>query len=102
MKQKTAAGKKPQSVRVVQQEEEVNEYPLFHMGSAGHSKPLTVTLAVDDCPVRIDVDMGAALSIVSEATFKELWLDKSPSSSNIRLCSCSGEAISVVAWKHGC
>ena len=96
MKQKTAAGKKPQSVRVVQQEEEANEYPLFHMESAGRSKPLTVTIAIEDCPVVMEVDTGAALSIVSEATFKELWPDKSPSSSNVRLCSYSGEAIPVV------
>ena len=37
-----------------------------------------------------------ALSIVSEATFKELWPDKSPLSSNVRLCSYSGEDIPVV------
>ena len=93
MKQKTVAGKKPQSVRVVQQEEKVNEYPLFHMESAGRSKLLTVTIAIEDCPVVMDIDTGAALSIVSEATFKELWPDKSPSSSNVRLCSYLGEAI---------
>ena len=93
MKQKTAAGKKPQSVRVVQRKDEVNGYPLFHIGSAGSSKPLTVTIAIEDCPV---VMVMKVLSIVSEATFKELWLDKSPLSSNIRLCSYSGEAIPVV------
>ena len=47
MKQKTAVGKEPQSVHIVQQEEEVNEYPLFYMGSAAHSKPLREIIAIE-------------------------------------------------------
>ena len=62
MRQKTSVGKKPQPVHVVQQEEEVDEYPLFHMKSAGRSQPLTVTVTVEDRPVPMEVDTGAALS----------------------------------------
>ena len=95
MRQKTSVGKKPQPVRVVQQEE-VDEYPLFHMKSAGRSQPLTVTVTVEDRPVPMEVDTGAALSLVSEATFNALWPDRCPETANVRLCSYSGEAIPVL------
>ena len=95
--QKTSSKVKsaPRPVRVVQ-EEEVVDYPLFHLGTASNSPPITDSVAVEKCPVTMEVDTGAALSLVSEATFNKLWPDKRPSPSNVRLCSYSGEAISVI------
>ena len=83
-------------MRAVQQKDEGNDYPLFHMKSSGRSNPLMVTITVDKRPVLMEVDTGAALSLVSEATFKELWPDRSPESTRVRLCSYSGEAIPVL------
>ena len=44
----------------------------------------------------MEVDTGAALSLVSEATFKDLWPDRSPESTRVRLCSYSEETIPVL------
>ena len=41
----------------------------------------------------MEVDTGAALSLISEMMFKELWLDRSVSATTAILCSYSGEAI---------
>lgn len=47
--------------------------PLFALQSCGSVPPLKVSLSVDSCPIDVEVDMGAAVSIVSQATFDELW-----------------------------
>ena len=52
----------PHSVRVVQEEEVVN-YPLFYLGTASNSPPITVSVAVEKCPVTMEVNTGAALSL---------------------------------------
>lgn len=44
----------------VQEEEEEDMYHLFHLKSAIHSHPLTVTVTVKDHLVQIEVDTGAA------------------------------------------
>ena len=44
----------------------------------------------------MEVDTGAALSLISEMTFKELWPDKSVSTTTVTLCSNSGETIPVL------
>ena len=53
-------------------------------------------VTIEDHPVPMEVDTGAALSLASEATFKELWPDRCQATANIRLCSYSGEAIPVL------
>lgn len=72
-------------------QEGVDEYSLFHIESA-----LRVTVTVEDHPVPIEVDTGAALSLVSEATFKALWPDRRPAAVNVKLCAYSGAAIPVL------
>ena len=44
----------------------------------------------------MQLDTGALLSLMAETTFKELWPQRSLSSSQVRLCSYSGEAIHVL------
>ena len=46
--------------------------------------------------VSMQLDIGASLSIMAETTFKELWPHRSLLSSQVRLCSYSGEAIHVL------
>ena len=54
------------------------------------------TITVDNFPVLKEVGMGAALSLVSEATFKELWPDRRPEGTRVRLCSYSRAVIPVL------
>ena len=44
----------------------------------------------------MEVDTGAALSLISETAFKELWPDRSISATTVTLCSYSGETIPVL------
>ena len=47
--------------------------------------------------MEMEIDTGAAMSLVSEATIEELWKEKPAlAPSRVRLCSYSGEPISVV------
>ena len=50
---------------------------------------------VDNCPVEMEIDTGAGLSLVSEATFRKTWTDRSIEPSKVRLCSYSGGPIPV-------
>ena len=52
--------------------EEEEEYCLLQLTSPQSTPPLKVTLKLEDCPVEIEIDMGAALFLVSEATIEEL------------------------------
>ena len=58
--------------------------------------PYKVKLSVDNCPIEMEIDTGAALSLVSEATFKKTWTDRSMEPSQVSLCSYSSEPIAVV------
>ena len=70
----------PRKFRPVHQVEEDEEVlptlnsPLYHVKSAEspHSRPIQVKVRVDECIVRIEVDTGAAMSLISEATFSML------------------------------
>ncbi len=55
------------------EEEELNEYTLCHVDSFKRTKPLNVDLEVDGKLISMELDTGAAYSLVSEATFKEFW-----------------------------
>ena len=74
----------------------MEELPLFHLDSPGQTLPHNVQVMVDDCLISMEVDTGAALSLVSESTFRKLWPGKRLLTSRVRLCSYSGELIDVV------
>ena len=95
-KQKWVSGKDRQAgqVRLVQEEED--SLPLFVLHAHGSAPPIRVSLAVDGCPLDMEVDTGAAVSITSQTTFDELWPNRSLAPSTVRLQSYSGEPISVV------
>ena len=98
--QKGAQGntRSPRPVRLVEEEDDddMEELPLFHLDSPGQTLPLSVQVMVDDRPISMEVDTGAALSLVSESTFRRLWPEKKLLTSRVRLCSYSGEPIAVV------
>ena len=51
---------------------------------------------VDGHSVTMEVDTRAAVSLMSEVTFKQLWAARSVDPSTVQLCSYSGETIPVV------
>ena len=61
-----------------------------------HSHPIQVKVRVDECIVRIEVDTGAAMSLISEATFSMLWPGRVLQSSQVHLQSYSKGPIPVV------
>ena len=86
----------PKPVHRVDESEEDNELPLFHVKESDKSQPLRVTVTIEQQEIPMEVDTGAALSLVSETTYKELWLDRTLEQSSKKLYSYSGEAIPVL------
>ena len=71
------------------EEEEV--YRMFLLRSEKF-QPIWVAVKIDDHPIRIEVDTGGTLSVISEATYQKVWQDKAvpPKSSKIKLRTYTG------------
>ena len=97
-KQLEKKGVKSQPVRHVTEEEEEQEFPLYHINTlhSEHTQPLEVSVIVENRSIVMEVDTGAALSLVPEASYKEFWPDKALESSSSKLCSYSGDSIPVL------
>ena len=64
--------------------------------SRGSVPPIQVDVEIDNHPLRMEVDTGAAYSLISESTYNELWPTRALTKSDIRLCTYSGEAMQVL------
>ena len=81
------------TVRQLEEDEEESDSqslsgsPLCHVKSSAvhHSPPIRVKVKLDECLVGMEVDTGAAVSIMSEAIFRELWPTRELLPSQIRL-----------------
>ena len=82
-------------VRVAQVEED-DMGPLYVLKARNRVPPLKVTVELDSHPVSMEVDTGAAYSLVSEATYRQIWPDKKLDKCDVRLCTYSGESIEVL------
>ena len=97
----------PKKVHVVEEptqatagtESDSDDYPLYRV-SDSKMKPLFVSLKLDGKPFTMELDTGAAYSLVSEATFKELWPDSQLSATDVRLHAYTGTTIPVVGSKE--
>ena len=58
-------------------EVEDSPYSLYHV-SAGTAAPICVTVKVNGANLKIEVDTGASLSLISEATYRNLWQSNRP------------------------
>ena len=60
----------PRTVKCLEEEQqgETEEYALFQLKSSNRCQPLKVDLVIDSQAIVMEVDTGAALSLVSEAT----------------------------------
>ena len=93
-------GKKQQPTHTVEEAtppEECTLYPVIQQKSS--FLPLRSTLEVDGKELTMEVDTGAALSIISEATYKKLWESDTPpelQQTSVRLHTYTGEEMSVL------
>ena len=53
---------------------ETNEYSMFH-STCGDTKPYVVNLQVNGIDLVMEVDTGAALSVITEQIYNNLWSD---------------------------
>ena len=51
-------------------EEEEHELPLYHVTAGEQTRPLKI-VQIEDQSVPMEIDMGAGLSLVSEATYRQ-------------------------------
>lgn len=88
--------KKPQGVHQLSNPtpNSPDEYLLNNLTEQG-SRPLKVQLIINGREVKMEVDTGAAVSLVSEKTFHQLWPNGRLQPSNIVLRTYSGEQIEV-------
>ena len=82
------------------------EYALHHVSVTGHSKPLEVKVTLDGKSLMMELDTGAAVSLISAATFYRLWPGRQLEESTTKLCTYSKEPLKVVGVaqvevKHG-
>ena len=89
----------PPNTNPVREEEEGTDdevYTMFPLQTKKY-KPIYVTVQVNNAPLRMEVDTGATLSVISDATYHQLWEDKPAplSNSNVRLRTYTGEDIPV-------
>ena len=80
-----------------------NEYPLYCLSDAGRSKPINVEVVVDGKPLTMELDTGAAVSLVSESTYQQYWPDRQLQECKTRLITYSGEPLGVLGrWRLRC
>ena len=72
-------------------------YNLFSIESHA-GKPIQVNLTVNDKPLTMELDTGAAYSLISEQTYKATWSEGAPSlqQSGVKLRTYTGEQVVVV------
>ncbi len=97
-KQSARGGREQHSGSIKLVEDREFEYSLFQLTSIGRSKPLEVEVELDGQPVAMEVDTGASLSIISEASYRYVWAatDKVLEETPIQLRTYSGESLEVL------
>ena len=69
---------------------------LVEWKGIAHSPPIQVKVQLDDCVVNMEVDTGAAMSLMSQTTFQGLWPGRSLQPSQVHLRAYTKEPILVV------
>ena len=93
--QRACRSKKAKNTNTVQElsEEEDNssEYCEYLFNVQGKAKPISVAVRLDGAPAHMELDTGAARSIISRRTYEKLWPNKGvrprlrPSDANLRV-----------------
>ena len=76
------------------------EYGLHQVTSKVPSRPLELDVEVEGQRVTMELDTGAAVSLVSESTYRHLFPGTPLLESTAQLCTYSGEPLSVVGERE--
>ena len=75
---------------------EEEEYSLFQMKTPQSNKPFQVEMVIEGHSLSMEIDTGAAFSLVAEDVYRQNWGDKSLTESKVNLRTYSGEQIAVL------
>ena len=73
-------------------------YTMFQLKSTT-SQPLYVTVAVNKAPIRMEMDTGATLTVISETTYQQSWKGRRApplQDTKVKLCTYTGQEIPVM------
>ena len=74
-----------------------DSYPDYAVVSKAHAGPLCVQMSLDGKPISMQVDNGAAATLISQATRSSLWDSPPPlTKSNTSLMTYTGEDSGVI------
>ena len=74
---------------------EATEYHLHALSTPQSSDPTTVEVSINGEQVHMEVDTGAAVSLVSEAVCKQLWSSLALQQIPVKLKTYSGAPLEV-------
>ena len=74
----------------------MEENTILHVGALSKTKPYKVTVWADECNLTMEVDTRSSVSLISQKTYKRLWLTRELTSCSCCLQSYSGESIEVL------
>ena len=112
-KEVNAAGVHPsrRGVQVVQEESEtkkrketvltLQQLRIQRVACKINNEPIQLQVYIDGVLVTMELDTGAAVSIVSESTFRRLWSGKVLERSGIRLCTYIFRGVVTSDWDMG-
>ena len=80
----------------VQGGEEPPKYTLQQILSTVIHKPIQVEVSIDGQGITMELDTGAAVSLVSEITYKRMWPKQVLTRSTATLTTYSGEVLKVI------
>ena len=75
---------------------DTEEYPLHQLTENSNSKPIELEVEVQGKTISMELDTGAAVSLISEKTYQKFFSDVSLQKSMVKLKSYSGEDIPVM------
>ena len=79
-----------------QPSQEAETYSLFSLQQKHKVRPLMVSVQVNNTPVCMEVDTGAALSLVNEATYLKLARRVQLKPATVTICTYTGEALDLL------
>ena len=100
-RQKSEAHKSPLSKKThhIETDQEVEDcvYTMFPV-SLSRQDPIQITINVDNCPLTMELDTGASLSIISEKVYKTLPSAPKLQPTSAQLRTYTGESIKVLGY----
>ena len=82
------------------QQEDTDEYPLYTLCSPSSTPPITVPVQIEGSSVQMELDTGAAFTLMLETVFRQPFPTKALDPSTIRLCTYSGEPKEIIGSVH--